>query len=818
MNVKPRILLLCFFILLSLFGSAQVSLSSQNISSINVDDLSDSDIKAYYQKAVDNGLSDDAVYTMLAQKGMPSDEIDKLKDRVEKIRLDNNSATSTPTVKDDSGSTNIKPKYDRDSNKDAYYSRMRPVKSDLTVFGSELFASTSSVFEPNLRIPTPAGYILGPDDELVINVFGFSERTYTVTVSAEGNIYIPQVGPLFVNGLSIEQASSRIKTKLASTIYKAIKTGQTSVQISLGKIRSIRVTVIGESKKPGTYTVSSLTTLFNLLYLCGGPSDMGSYRNIELIRGNEIKRTVDLYAFLLKGDQKDNVLLQEGDVIRIPYYTTRVIINGNIKHIGKYEMVPGETFQNLLNFCGGFADNAYKAAVTVYQLTEKDRQITDLSKSDYNSYKPQGSDSIVVGKLLDRFENRITIKGAIMRPGEYQLNDNTSLKELIEKAGGVKEDVYTKRGIISRYNVDRTPLQLSFDVDSVLNGEVHVSLKRDDSVTVYSIFDLQNEKTVSIDGQVKKPGTYKWVEDMTVKGLLLTAGGLNEFADSRNIEIARVIKNADITKPNYVQTQIIDIDASDSSSQDIVLKPSDVVIVKQQAGYGKQRSVYVDGMVISPGRYILNRSGDRIDDLLKRVGGFAANADSTTIVIRRVSAKTKATEERDKTFSKLLNIRKDSLLSNERLRSELDKDYDKISINLTAALMNPASTDNMLLEDGDVITVDRNTSLVKVSGEVYFPTIIPYEPGASVKYYIQKSGSFTPLARKSSIMVIYGDGRASKVKHFLFFKKYPIVTSRSEILVPQKPDNNRQRISTADWALIVSALGVLASVIYTFKK
>ena len=816
MKFKSRISFFCFFILLSLFSHAQVGLSADNISSVNIDDLSDSEIKAYYQKAIASGLSENSVYLMLAEKGMPADEIEKLKERVEKIDFSTNNNRGDKD-KDDSDSTGTKPKYERDENKDAYYNRMRPVKTDLSIFGSELFAASSLVFEPNLRIPTPSGYILGPDDELVINIFGYSERTYNITVNEEGNIYIPQVGPIFVNGLSIEQAYSRIKSKLAATIYEAIKTGQTNVQVSLGKIRSIRVTVIGESKKPGTYTVSSLTTLFNLLYLCGGPSDMGSYRNIELIRSNELKRKIDLYAFLLKGDQKDNVLLQEGDVIRVPYYSTRVIINGNVKHTGKYEMAGGETFVDLLNFCGGFADNAYKAGVTVYQLTEKDRQIKDLFKDEYNAYKPQPSDSIVVGKLLDRFENRVTIKGAVMRPGEYQLNDNIGLKELIDEAGGVKEDVYNRRGIISRFNNDRTPTELSFDVDSVLNSQAHVALKKDDSVTIYSIFDLQNEKSISIDGQVKRSGTYKWVENITLRDLLLNAGGLNELGDPRNIEIARVIKNADITKTDYIQTEIINVDASDSSSADIVLKPSDVVIVKQQAGYGKQRSVYVDGMVISPGRYVLNKSGDRIDDLLKRVGGFAANADSATVVIRRVSDKSRSAEEKENTLARVLSTKQDSLFGNENIKKDLYKDYDKISINLTEALTNPNSTENMLLEDGDIITIDRNTNLVKVSGEVYFPTIIPYIQGANVKYYIQKSGSFTQLARKTSVMVIYGDGRASKVKHFLFFKEYPKVTSRSEIYVPQKSATNKEKISTAEWALIVSALGIVANVIYLYR-
>ncbi|UAY52254.1 polysaccharide biosynthesis/export family protein [Ferruginibacter albus] len=833
MNFKRGIALIFFCFLFQLVASAQASLLSEDLSSVKVDDLSDKEIKTYYQKALSNGLSEQTVYTALAQRGMPASEIDKLKERIDALgqpKETDNVKNSDNEDDDDNemqdSTAYIKSKYtskdrnkkDRDANRDAYSTPMKKVKSDLSIFGSELFTESSLVFEPNLRIPTPAGYILGPDDELIVNVFGFSERTYNLTVNEEGNIYIPQVGPLYVTGLTIEQASAKIKAKLRATIYKAIGSGQTDVQISLGKIRSVRVTVIGEAKKPGTYTVSSLTTLFNLLYLCGGPSDYGSYRNIELIRGNDIKRKVDLYNFLLKGDQKDNVLLREGDVIRIPYYTTRVILNGNIKHKGKYEMQGNETFQDLLSFSGGFADDAYKAGVTVYQLTEKDRRINDLTKEQYAIYKPQSSDSIVVGKLLNRFENKLIIKGAIMRPGEYALSSGLTLKELIEKAGGVKEDVYSKRGSISRLNSDRTPYQLSFDIDSILNGSSNVVLKKDDSVTVYSIFDLRNEQTVSIDGLVKKPGTYKWAENITLRDVILTAGGLTEFGDPSNVEIARVIKNAQVTQNNYLQTEIINANIADSTTMDIILKPSDIIIVKQRSGYSRQRSVFVDGMVINPGRYVLKRSGDKVADLIKRVGGFTSNADSSTIVIRRYSDKNKSAEEREKTLTKLLNLNQDSLQANPRIKNEIYKNYDIISINLKEALENPSSSENMILEDGDIVTIDRNTNLVKVSGEVFFPTIIPFEKGRSVKYYIQKSGNVTPQGRKSSIMVIYPDGRASKVRHFLFFKNYPEVTSRSEIFVPQKSTANKTRISLGEWSLIVSALAIVANVIISTRK
>jgi protein involved in polysaccharide export with SLBB domain len=424
---------LSFFCLLFFFsgfsGSAQVNmLALKDLSTLSVDEISDTDIKSYFVKASESGITEEDLFGILKEKGLPETEILKLKERFTRLGIN-----TQDNLRKERPQPRAETSEGRTYYNEAFVVPLKKERTDLTVFGSELFDESSLVFEPNLRIPTPSGYILGPDDELIINVFGYSEKTYTVNVNEEGNIYIPQVGPVFVNGLSMEQASSKIRSKLSSTIYKAIKSGQTRVQISLGKIRSIRVTVIGEAKKPGTFTVSSLSTLFNVLYLCGGPSDLGSFRKIELIRGNEVKRTVDLYGFLARGDQKDNVLLQEGDVIRIPYYSTRAILNGFVKHKGKYEMAEGETFDKLLQYSGGFSDNAYKGNVTVYQLGDKEKKIKDLVKDQYGNYPVQPGDSIVAGKILDRFENMVSIQGAVMRPGEYELTSNLSLKALIEQ-------------------------------------------------------------------------------------------------------------------------------------------------------------------------------------------------------------------------------------------------------------------------------------------------------------------------------------------------------------------------------------------------
>lgn len=798
----------------------------QNLASVQIDEISDQEIGTYYQRALDNGLTRELMFRLLREKGLPDEELNKLSDRIENLGKStakddkknpgqNRKTTRNTDVSKDN--KNYSP--DQSGNEKEDDSDMEQVHSDLTIFGSELFLSKTKVFEPNLRIATPSGYIIGPDDELIINVFGFSEKTYPLTVTAEGNIFIPQVGPVYVNGLSIEQAGNRIKNKLASSIYRAINSGQTRVQVTLGKIRSIRVTVIGQAKKPGTLTVSSLTTLFNLLYLCGGPSDMGSYRRIELIRGNAVKKVADLYGFLAKGNQQDNLLLQEGDVIRIPYYQTRVSIFGKVKREGKYEMLEHETFNDLLQYCGGFNDDAYRAGVTVYQLTDKERKITDLPSSEYGKYHHQSSDVVIVKHIQNSFANKLSITGAVLRPGEYELSQDLQLKELILRAGGPRTDAFSNRGSIRRFHTNMTQVQLSFNVDSIMQGLTNITLQKNDSVTIYSIFELSSEAMVTIDGNIKKSGAYRWAEKLNLSDLILSAGGLKEPTDLSSVEIARAVPHKNSDNDDKQMTEVINVElVNNIPNNDVSLKPGDVVHIRQMPGLYYNKTVFIEGMVKKPGRYTLQKNTERISDIINRSGGFHASADSSAVVIRRLSKKIQSQDDRQRIFTKLLNIKADSLNQSENMRNEIYKDYDKISIDLSRALSGSDAPENMVLEDGDVITIERNTNLVKVSGEVYFPTIVPFEEGASLKYYIQKSGSFTELARKSGTLVIYPDGKAKKVKHFLFFRSYPKVVSRSEIFVPQKSANNRAKVSPSEWAVILSSLGIIANVILNFKK
>ncbi|MDP4283961.1 MAG: SLBB domain-containing protein [Bacteroidota bacterium] len=803
-----------FVLLTTLFCTVQVHaqnslFDAKDLSNVNIDNYSDADLISFYNKAVESGMSESQLYKIAADRGLPESEIIKLRNRLELLKPNNQPLNKTGV--EDNNQQNISHTYDTTGQNIP----LQKFKNDETIFGSELFTTNSLVFEPNLRIPAPAGYILGPDDEIIVSVYGFSEKKYDLTVNELGEIYIPSVGPLFVSGLSLEQAGEKIKSKLASTIYRAINSGQTKVQISLGKIRSIRVTVIGQAKKPGTYTVSSLTTLYNILYLCGGPTPMGSYRDIEIIRSNNVKRTADLYDFLVNGNQKDNILLQEGDVVQIPYYKNRVTLSGHVKRPGKYEMLDNETFSDLLKYSGGFTDTAYRGAVTVTRITDTEKKIIDLESSQYGTFKTNGSDEYNVRKLQDEYGNRIFISGSVLRPGPYELDSNMSIKDLIDKAGGLARDAYTKRVSIFRYMKNKMPIIVSLNLDSVINFNKDVKLIKDDSISIHSIFEFNNKYFVTIEGKVRTPGVVNWRENLSLRDVLLSAGGLTEVGDSSNIEISRRIKNVKVDEANHDESEIFKINLADKNGKfnDIYLKPFDIVIVKTLPGYSIQRTVLVTGEVKSPGRYSLQKSGDKISDILSRVGGFKASADSTSITIRRNAQSNLTVDEREKLFQRILNINPDSLARNPSLKDELFKSYDLISVDLATALSNPKSSENLTLEQGDILTINRSSNLVKISGEVYNPTFIPYKKNKNLKYYIEEAGNFTPYARKSGSLVIQPDGRASSVKHFLWFKTYPQVTPRSEIFVPQKVKTNRTKLSVGELALLVSSLGIIVNVL-----
>lgn len=798
-----------FFFSGTLFSQISM-IDGRDLSKVNIDAYTNKEVVALYEKMQSMKMTEEDLYRALEERGLPETEIEKLKKRLIPV-IENRQAQQNDSEEQDSKKNQTNEKLLKEVQKESK-------EEDISIFGSELFTKNSLVFEPDLRIATPSNYVLGPDDEIILIIFGYSEKKHNLLVSPEGDVYVPNVGPINVNGLTIEQATKKIKTKLASTIYQAINTGKTSIQVTLGKIKSIRVTVIGEANKPGTYTVSSLTTLYNLLYLCGGPSKLGSYRNIQLYRGNQLDRSADLYSFLLNGNQKDNVLLKEGDLIKIPYYSNRVKVFGNVKRVGQYEIHENEKLKDLIEFCGGFNENAYKAGITAYRITDKERIVVDINSDSYASFNIKGGDEYFIRKLQDNFSNRVAISGSVLRPGSYELKPQLKLKELIDYVGGLKEDAYTKRVSIFRYYENKMPLMVSCGLDSLIENNTDFILQKNDSIIVHSIFDFIDSQYVQIDGNVRKPGYHQWREGITLRDIITASEGISDFGDSSNIEVSRRLKSVTSNQSNFKETESFIINLSDKNNGDIILKPYDLVMVKVLPGVISQRSIIIKGEVTIPGKYILNNSQESIVDLIKRAGGFKSTADSSSIVIRRLNQSNLTSQERERLFNRLLNISSDSISNNSKLKNEIYKNYTLISINMQDALSNKNSAENLFLEDGDLINIEKKSSLIKINGEVYYPTITSFTKGKRAKYYINQAGGFLSTSNKSKVFVVYPNGKTASTKSFLFFRKYPKVTPRSEIFVPQKNHSNRSKISAGEWAVIVSALGILANVIVSLSK
>ena len=825
--MKLTRLFLTFFLIVTgaIYSFSQGALTSSDLRNVDIDKLSDADIRAYYAKAVESGLSEGQLLELVKTRNLSDLQATKLKDRISMLSL-GLPATTTKTAGTaiTTGTAMNAGTGDIDRSARVFDEKLGKVNMQAQpfnrrIFGAELFSETSTTFEPNLRIATPSNYVLGPDDELIINVFGYSEKTYRQTVNAEGNIYIENVGPILVSGLTMAEAETKIKARFSSTIYKAMGSGATKLQLRLGSIRSMRITIIGQAKKPGTYTVSSLTTLFNALYLCGGPSDQGSYRNIELIRGNKVIKKVDLYHFLTAGDRSDNLLLQEQDVIRIPFYESRMIFDGQVKRAGIYEIIPGENFEKMFSYAGKFSDSAYRKAVTIYQITDEKLSLKTLPAEDFATYIPNRSDSVVVNFAIMRYANRVRIRGAVLRPGDYELLPGMELKQLIEKAGGLREDAYLDGANVLRIGKDLGPENVSFVPSKVISGERSIQLEKEDDVIINSIFDIKDKYIVSIEGEVNKSGTYEWRKDFRVRDLILMAGGISEAASSNSalhIEISRRIRNADVASTEFKQSEIIRIitnSALNDEKTQVTLEPFDVVVVRPQPGYKQQESIFINGPVMYPGRYFLEKSGERISNIFQRAGGFKASADSNSVFIRRFQKDELTIQERKELISRLTNITEDSIRKSPKLMQEVNKNYTSLSINLQKAFANPGSNDDIILEAGDIIMVSQSSSLVKVSGEVYFPTLIPYEPGTNLKYYVKRTGDYTNNARKNQAFVIYPDGKAEGVKKFLFFKSYPKVTARSEVYVPSKSDKAKQGFSTGEWIALSSVLATLTTLV-----
>ena len=781
----------------------------QNLSSINVDDLSDQQIIQLLQQAQNNGLSDAELIKQAQSRGMSSVQIQKLQTRIQDIRSKaTGKKVQADTTEDADGRiiTGRKLNYRPDSldttyvNKKDMFENLRP-----KIFGADLFKNKNSSFEPNLKLATPINYIIGPDDQLNVNVYGNSSVNWKLEVSPEGNINIPNVGVINVGGKTIEQATAQIKSRLSASNY-AIGHG-TSVQITLGNIRSIKVIIVGQVQRPGTYTLPSLATVFNALYASGGPTDNGSLRQIEVIRNNRIIRHLDVYDFIVKGSQKDNISLQDQDIVRIPTYRTRVQLVGQIKIPALFEVLPGESLDNILNYAGGFTDSAYTARIKVSQISDQQRKITDVVEADYKNYIPLRGDKYIIESIINRFENRVVIKGAVFKPGDYELQTGLTLNQLIANAAGLKEDAFMERGTITRLKSDNSTEIIGFNVKDVINKAFNIPLQREDIITISSIFDLRDKYQIVINGSVRKPGKFAFSENMKVEDLIFKAGGFAEGASTKRIEVARRINDADPNSRNSSVAQVFSVNVDGQlkpSEANFVLQPFDIVSVYTLPGFEKQKTVKIEGEVMYPGSYTIKSKNEKISDLVARAGGLTASADIEGGSLKRDNMAILGIDRRKADTAEIARERNDRLLrlkrsfkdSTQTQKEDTTMRNNFVGIDLKKIMDKPGSSIDLLLEDGDVLRVPKQQQIVRVNGQVLYPSAVVYSKSKSFNDFVSNAGGYGPDALRRGAYIVYANGTVKGTRKVLFFNNHPSVKPGSEIYVPKKSESKGNTAQT----------------------
>ena len=670
------------------------------------------------------------------------------------------------------------------------------------VFGYALFndPNLKSQFVENLNIATPRNYIVGPRDQLTIQMYGFSEADFSQTVSSDGNVYFGQqsgVGPVFVSGLTIEQAKARITSRLtkrfAGLRSSSLGPQNTFLEVSLGgTIRSIRVTVTGDAVKPGTYTVSSLATVMNVVYQAGGPNDIGSYRRVQLIRNNKVVATLDLYDYLLNGIQRNDLRLQDNDNIRFTTFIERVEITGTVKRANIFEMLPGETLERLLFYAGDFSALAYKNMVKITRLTDREAKVIDVSRPEFKTFTMQDGDLVAVEQLLSRFENKLTIEGAIYRPGQYSLDRNQTLKQLIATAEGLKDDAFTGRVTIIRTREDLAIENLSINLANILAGsEADIPLKREDQVIIPSRFDLVQPANISVRGEVNSPDPeLPYMANMTLNDALLRTGGLKESAAASLVEVIRRKKDVDPRSPSAQIAEIFrfdvnrDLSISNDANKNFILEPFDQVIVRRSPNYAIQTYAFVAGEVIVPGSYPIRSKDQKISDLVSQSGGLTPQAyvEGATL-IRPIKLSAEELRRKQKAIDEVADNANKTIVETEILSPNVP---EAIGINLKKILASPGSSEDILLQEGDTLRIPKLLETVRIQGEVQLPNTVKFRSGQTFQDYISQTGGFTAKSQKRRAFIIYANGSVDKTRKFMFFNVYPRVEPGSEIVIPKR--------------------------------
>ncbi len=819
-----------FFIFMAFLALAIPQAVAQELnqaSKIKVDELSDQQVQDLLDRAYDAGLSKSEFLKALEAQGMPDSEVEKMRARIGEEKNDTG-RISKLSKRDDREQVN-KEEISQGMLQFSSESVKKPNENE--IFGSSLFYQKDRrlSFEPSLNQATPKSYILGSGDLIYIDIYGQSEQYYEATVNPDGFVLLDNIGPVNVAGKSIEEATGILKNRIGK-YYPGLlgNNPNTFLQVTLGNVGTIKVHILSEVRLPGTFTLSAFSTVFNALYAAGGPNENGSMRKIKLVRNNTQIAEIDVYDLLLNGTAQLDLKLQDQDVILVPPYSSHVKIKGEIKRPMIFEVGEDDNLSDLLHYAGGFTDHAFKDRVAISRITGNQRSVSDVYQNQFDMFILKGGDEITVQRILDRYSNRVQIKGAVYREGTFALTDGLTLSQLVKNAEGLRGDAYTTQASILRTKDDLGTEMIQVNLQGILDGtSADIPLRREDVVRIASIYDINNEEYVQILGEVKKPGVYPYSAEMKVEDLIVMAGGFQESANSQDIEIARRLEDSDLgTLADIIPTQVNPDLGYNPDSPSLV--PFDQVIVRKRASFTMQKLVAVEGQVNSPGIFAIQSSGERISNLIKRAGGINqfAYAKGATLIRRTEFFNTESEQLRRQRNLEGLRMKLAEDPSNSEAQAELLqrlltespnavspvdnqlaqtkkesldqiasetpgfavklKETEAVAINLDEILKNPGSENDILLEEGDILSVPKLFQTVRMRGDVVYPTTLRHESGRSLKHYINGAGGFERRANRKQTYVVYANGAVKRTKGFLGIRNYPPIEPGAEVIVPTK--------------------------------
>lgn len=772
--------------------------------------MTDNQVIEYVKTATEAGKSQKQIMMELAAKGVTREQAERIKKQYEaqqSMGTELSAEQLNRQRRQDNSNQLVEGEMDLLEAEMNNPTEQTTTEAAQLVFGRNIFNSRNLTFAPSQNLATPANYQLGPGDEVIIDIWGANQNTIRQYISPDGNINIQDIGIVYLNGMSIDEANKYLRKEL-NKIYSSINgdNPQTEIRVSLGQIRTIQVNVMGEVAMPGTYSLSSLSTIFHALYRAGGVNNLGSLRNIRLFRNNKEIATLDIYDFILKGKTLNDSRLQEGDVIIVPPYEMLVDIQGNVKRPMFYEMKKGETVETLINYAGSFTGNAYTKNVRMTRQNGREYQIYTIDDIDYSVFKLMDGDVVSISAMLDRYENKLEIKGAVYRPGIYQFSGQlNTVKQLIEKADGIKGDAFLARAVLHREREDLTKEVIQVDLKKILNGEIpDIPLQRNDELYIPSIHDLQDLGTIRVFGEVARPGEFPFAENTTLEDIIIQAGGLRESASTVKVDISRRIRNNKSTEISSSIGEMFTFALKDGFVIDgepgFKLKPYDQVYVRRSPSYQPQVNVIVEGEALYNGTYALTTKSERLSDLVQKAGGTTPFA-----FVRGSKLMRRANEEEMRRMANVVEIMQREMGgSTDSLKLEFESIYS-VGIDLEMALKYPGSDADIVLREGDRLIIPELINTVKINGAVMMPNTVSYNSKMDVKDYISQAGGYANGARKSKAFIIYMNGQVAEVKGSGRHQIEP----GCEIIVPIKDKNKADKWNLQSILGIASSIGSL---------